>query len=58
MRTAIEQYLDREERYEREKQEDLERWTRYQATGHAVSHEDASQWLTDLTNGKAPKCPG
>ncbi|MEI8186278.1 MAG: ribbon-helix-helix domain-containing protein [Chlorobiaceae bacterium] len=36
---AIESFLDREEHYEREKREDMERWERYQLTGVAISHE-------------------
>jgi len=36
---AIQEYLDREEAYEREKQEDLDRWRQYVATGEYVDHE-------------------
>jgi predicted transcriptional regulator len=41
MRAAIESYLEREERYEKEKREDMERWERYQLTGEAMPHEIA-----------------
>ena len=41
MKQAINQFLEREEAYEAEKQEDLQRWERYQATGEYVSHDDA-----------------
>jgi len=54
---AIEIYLEREEQYEREKQEDLARWEQYQLTGKAVSHEDATQWLEKLVQGKVEACP-
>lgn len=43
--TAIEEYILREETYEREKQEDTERWQRYQATGYAIPNEDVDAWL-------------
>jgi predicted transcriptional regulator len=57
MRTAIEQYVEREEASEREKQEDLERWQRYKATGHAVSHEQVTAWLDSVgSEGELP-CP-
>ncbi len=57
MRTAIQDYLEREEQYEREKQEDTERWENYQLTGKAVSHEAACKWLIGLAQGKVKKCP-
>lgn len=33
MRFAIQQFLDREENYERERREDLERWKRFRLLG-------------------------
>lgn len=57
MKTAIQSYLEREENYEREKQEDKERWERYQLTGEAVSHETAAHWLNDLAEGNNTPCP-
>lgn len=57
MRTAIEQYLEREEIYEREKREDMERWERYQLTGEGVTHEAAALWLDDLAQGRIAPCP-
>ena len=57
MRVAIEEYLEREERYEREKHEDQARWERYQLSGQAVSHERASVWLKDLASGKETPWP-
>jgi predicted transcriptional regulator len=48
MRAAIKDYLDREEHYEQEKREDMERWERYVLTGKAVSEEDAEVHLKSL----------
>ena len=55
---AIETYLDREEKYEQEKREDMKRWEQYQLTGVAVPHEQAAEWLENLAQGKVTKCPG
>lgn len=57
MKEAITIYLEREERYERERQEDAERYERYQLTGEAVSDEVATAWLVGLAQGKATPCP-
>jgi predicted transcriptional regulator len=57
MRAAIEQFLEKEERFEREKQEDLQRWQRYQLSGEAVSQENVAGWLSDLAEGKSTPCP-
>lgn len=57
MKAAIEDYIEREENYEKEKLEDAQRWERYELTGEAVSHETARQRLTDLARGKAAPCP-
>jgi predicted transcriptional regulator len=50
MTRAIQEYLDREEAYEREKQEDLERWRQYVDTGEYVDHETVKDKLTTLGN--------
>ncbi len=57
MRTAIQTYLDREEIYEREKREDMERWERYQLTGNTISDDTAAGWLNNLAEGKDTPCP-
>ena len=57
MKTAIVEYLDREEAYEREKREDMARWERYQLTGEAVPHDQVSAWLTSVAEGKPRPCP-
>ena len=54
---AIETFLDREEHYEQEKREDIERWERYQLTGVAVPHEKAVAWIENLAQGKVTSCP-
>lgn len=48
MKKAIQEYLEREEAYERERQDDLQRWERYQETGEYIGHEEAKTRLTDL----------
>lgn len=55
MKTAIEDYLDREEAYEKEKSEDMARWERYVATGNAIDSEKVETWLQDLAEGKKTK---
>jgi hypothetical protein len=54
---AIETYLDREERYEQEKREDMDRWERYHLTGVAVAHAKTAEWLENLADGKVSACP-
>ena len=54
---AIETFLDREENYEREKREDMDRWERYQITGEAIHHEKDSLWIENLAKGKVTSCP-
>ena len=54
---AIETFLEREENYEREKREDMERWERYQLTGEAIPHAKATAWLEKLAQGKVTSCP-
>ena len=53
MKTAIEGYLEREENYEREKSEDMERWKRYQLTGSSVDQESVERLLTELSEDKS-----
>ncbi len=42
---AVIQYLEREERSERERMEDLARWRRYEDTGECLSQKDMTDWL-------------
>ncbi len=57
MKTAIETYIDREEQYEREKSEDLQRWEQYALTGKAIDSNIVEPWLEDLAQGKVVPCP-
>jgi predicted transcriptional regulator len=57
MRTAIEEYVTREEREERERQEDLARWQRYQLTGQAVPHDQVTAWLDSIGTDHEGPCP-
>lgn len=52
MKTAIEHYLDREERYEREKREDMAAWEDYKLTGESISQESMLAWLDGIAQGK------
>lgn len=55
MKTAIEDYLEREEQYEKEREEDNARWEQYLITGKAIEHENVETWLKDLGQGKPRK---
>jgi predicted transcriptional regulator len=48
MKTAIRQYLEREERFERERQEDEERWRRYLDSGAYIDNTSMMAWLDGL----------
>ena len=50
MKTAIREYLEREEHWEREREEDEERWQRYLQTGAFFTYADTMQWLDDLAH--------
>jgi predicted transcriptional regulator len=59
MREAIEEYVEREEKRERFRQDALSAWAQYQTTGLHVTAEDADAWLAKLEVGKdaaPPKC--
>jgi predicted transcriptional regulator len=57
MKDAIERYLEVEERLERDKREDMERWQIFQLTGHAIAHQEAEAWLLKLAGGEDAACP-
>ena len=44
---AVEQYLEREERYEREKREDMQRWENYALSGAHITQPEMESWLQD-----------
>ena len=58
MRTAILEYLDREERHEREMEEDRARWEKYRRTGEAVPHRIVAEWLRSGAHNEATKTLG
>ncbi len=57
MREAVEQYLEREERRERLRQDALVAWAEYQATGRHVTAEEADAWLALLEAGEDAEPP-
>ena len=52
IRRAIDEYLAREEQFERERREDEKRWQRYETTGEAIPNEKVLAWLDELAAGK------
>ncbi len=59
MREAIEEYVEREEKRDQFRQDALDAWAHYQATGLYVTAEEADAWLAKLEAGKdarSPKC--
>ena len=48
MKSAIIEYLEREESIEAQKQEDMERWREYKLTGESISNQAMMSWLDDL----------
>lgn len=59
MREAIQEYVEREERRERFRQEALAAWAEYQATGLHVTADEADAWLARLEAGEdsaPPEC--
>ncbi|MGA3194500.1 MAG: ribbon-helix-helix protein, CopG family [Terriglobales bacterium] len=57
MREAIEQYVEREEKRERFRQDALAAWTHYETTGLHATAEEADAWLAKLAAGKKAKPP-
>lgn len=57
MREAIEQYVAREEQRETFRQEALDAWHHYQATGLHVSAAEADVWLAELEAGNDVEPP-
>ena len=59
MREAITQYVEREEKREAFRQEALEAWEAYRATGRHLTSEEADAWLAGLEQGQdvdPPEC--
>ena len=57
IRTALAEYIEREEARDREKAEDRERWERFMLGGATVGNDDAVAWLDDLAQGRKRPCP-
>jgi predicted transcriptional regulator len=61
MREAIRQYVEREEKREAFRQDAINAWNEYQATGLHVTMAEADAWLAKLEAGKdaePPECHG
>ena len=56
MRKAIDEYLAKEEKYEREKAEDLAEYEDYLLTGDAIDNKEVVAWLDDMA-GKGKYIP-
>jgi len=57
MKTAIAEYVEREEAVEREKAEDMARFQRYKLTGKTIAHEDVKKWLSSWGSENELPCP-
>lgn len=57
MKTAIEEYVRREETYELEKAEDMQRWQNYKLSGHAITNEATEEWLSSWGSENELPCP-
>ena len=57
IKTAVLEYLNKEELAEQERREDSERWERYQLSGHFVDNDNAMEWLDALVKGERCPCP-
>ena len=58
MREAVEQYVSREEKRERLRQDALAAWNHYQTTGLHATAEEADAWLAKLEAGEDAEAPG
>lgn len=57
MQKAISQFIEREEKIEKFRQETIETYEEYALTGHFVTHEAADKWLQELENGIVSEPP-
>jgi RHH-type proline utilization regulon transcriptional repressor/proline dehydrogenase/delta 1-pyrroline-5-carboxylate dehydrogenase len=57
IKTALIEFLDREEAALSERREDDSRWVRYQETRQAIPQERVMQWLDALAEGRREPCP-
>jgi len=58
MKKAIQEYLEKEEVREREKEEDRQRWQRYQDTGEHLDHDEVKTRLMRLADQARTKATG
>ena len=54
---AIRQYVDREEKREAVRQDGIQAWNEYQATGLHVTQDEADAWLGKLEAGEDVEPP-
>jgi predicted transcriptional regulator len=57
MREAVEQFVDREEKRERFREDALAAWAHYQSTGLHATAEEADAWLAKLEAGEGAEAP-
>jgi predicted transcriptional regulator len=57
LREAIAQYVDREEKRESFRQDAINAWTEYQATGLHINEAEADAWLAQLEAGQDVEPP-
>lgn len=57
LRDALQRYLIEEERYEREKAEDLAEYENYLLSGKAIDNDTVASWLSELSSGKKTAWP-
>jgi predicted transcriptional regulator len=58
MKRAIQEFLTREEAFESEKQEDLQRWQQYRDTGEHLGHDEVRARLMRLAKQAHTKATG
>jgi len=56
MKAALADYLERQETFLREKEEDDRRWQRFQESGQGIEQERVMQWLDALAAGRKDSC--
>jgi len=57
MKTAIEGYLEQQERHWKEREEDMQTWQNYLATGEGIPHKEVSAWLDSIGTEEETECP-
>lgn len=57
IKTALIEYLDRQEAALKERLEEEARWTRYQDSGEAIPQDRVMAWLDALAKGRKEPCP-